>query len=229
MKETLVSQIPFVGPARSLTGWATEALRQAILNGHLKAGDRLDQDAIAAELEVSRTPLREAIAALEAEGLLESEPHRGVFVAKVSDTEIREIFAVRAVLEAEVARQVANSIPDDVLDQLEMMLREAQQAYDAGDHVAQFEADSCFHETLCEFCENRLLAEVLQGVNNRINLVRRFAQTRPGPHIDRFAQEHRAILGALQRRDGLQAAELMKKHLQRSEVRVQKLVDREED
>jgi DNA-binding GntR family transcriptional regulator len=223
--KTLTSEFSVSGRARSLAGWATEILRQAILDGYFEPGERLDQDAITEELGVSRTPLREAIAALESEGLLEAKPHRGVFVARISKRDIRDIFALRALLEAEVARQAASSIPDAVLDRLETALKGAQKAYDGGNHVAQFEADRYFHETLREFTENRLLKEVLDGLNNRISAVRRFAQTKPGPHIDQFAEEHLAVLQAIKKRDPEKAAALMRRHLEESGARVQELAE----
>jgi DNA-binding GntR family transcriptional regulator len=227
MSKTVFPQLRVSASTRRLADWATEILRQAILDGYFEPGERLDQNAIAEELQVSRTPLREAIAALESEGLLDSRPHRGVFVTEISRKDIREVFFLRALLEAEVAREAALSIPDTVLDALEATLKEAQKAYDDGDHIAQFEADRHFHETLREFTENRLLQEVLEGVNNRINAVRRFAQTKPGPHIDKFAREHLAILQSLRQRDPEGAAALMKQHLQNSGTRVEKLVQAE--
>ena len=227
MSTTLTSQSPVSAPARSLAAWTTDTLRHAILNGYFEPGERLDQDAIAEELGVSRTPIREAIAALESEGLLESQPHRGVFVTEISRRDVREVFALRALLEAEVARQATLSIPDAVLDSLETSLREAQKAYTAGNYVAQFDADRHFHETLREHAENHLLAEVLDGVNNRISAVRRFAQTKPGPHVDEFAMEHLAILEAMKQRDPERAAALMRRHLESSGARVEELVESE--
>ena len=212
-------------PARSLTSWTAEVLRQAIIDGQLRPGERLDQDGLAAELGVSRTPLREAIAALESEGLLESKTYRGVFVVEISKRDIREVFALRALLEAEVARQAASTIPVSVLEELETSLEEAQRAYEEGDQAAQFEADTNFHKTLWEFSDNALLKEVLEGLANRISAVRRFAQTRPGPHVREFAQEHFAILHALKDRDEDASYRLMKTHLERSAIRVVELSD----
>jgi len=200
-------------------------LRRAILDGYFEPGERLDQEAIAGELDVSRTPIREAIAALESEGLLESKPHRGVFVTKVSREDIREVFALRALLEAEVVCEATSTIPDSVLDELERMLKGAQKAYETGDQAAQFDADKHFHKTLREFTENSLLREVLDGVNNRVSAVRRFAQTKPGPHVDEFAREHLDILQALRQRDAERAAELMKLHLENSGLRVEELAE----
>jgi DNA-binding GntR family transcriptional regulator len=224
MSKTL-TQLSAGLPVRSLTSWTVEVLRQAIIEGNLRPGERLDQDALAAELGVSRTPLREAIAALESEGLLESKVYRGVFVTEVSKEDILEVFALRALLEVEVVRQAVLAIPTSVLDQLETALGEAQRAYEEGDQAAQFEADVYFHTTLREFSDNSLLKEVLGGLANRISAVRRFGQTRPGPHVNEFAQEHRAILQALKERDIDLSCDLMKAHLDSSADRVVRLLD----
>jgi DNA-binding GntR family transcriptional regulator len=100
MSKPLRSQFRVSAPTRSLSGWATEVLWQAILDGYFEPGERLDQGAIAQGTWCKPGPLREAVAALESEGLLESKPHRGVFVSEISVRDIREVFALRALLEA---------------------------------------------------------------------------------------------------------------------------------
>lgn len=225
MAETLIPRLSSSPPpVRSLTAWTTETLRRAIVDGYFEPGERLDQDALTEELQVSRTPVREAIAALEAEGLLESRPHRGVFVTEVTEKDIGEVYALRALLEAEVVRESAPSIPNSVLDKLEVALKEAQLAHRRGDSSAQFEVDNQFHTTLWGYTSNDLLREVLEGLSNRINAVRRFAQGRPGQHVEEFAEEHLVILEAIQQRNPQRAADLMKNHLQNSGRRVQELL-----
>jgi DNA-binding GntR family transcriptional regulator len=226
--ENLVLELSQPRPASSLTDWVAEAVREAILDGQLLPGQKLDQDALAEELQVSRTPVREATRKLESEGLLEVRTHYGVFVKKVSKKDIADVFGVRAVLEAEVARQATTLIPEQVLDRLETRLEEAQKAYETGNTDAQFEADVCFHQTLREFTRNDLLREVLDGLANRIQAVRRFAQTKPGSHVYEFSQEHFDILHAMRRRDPERAAQLMSEHLVKSSVRVQQLMDEED-
>lgn len=224
MVRGMARQFSVSSAARSLSAWTTDVLRQAITDGYLESGQRLDQDAIAEELQVSRTPLREAIAALESEGLLQSKPHRGVFVSEVTTKDIHEVYGLRALLEAEIARQAADSVPDAVLGELEASLQDAQKAYDDGDPLAQFQADRQFHETLRVFAKNDLLREVLEGVSNRISAVRRFAQMRPGPHVDEFAREHFDILEAVRQGDGDRAAALTKLHLENSARRLEELM-----
>jgi len=199
------------------------SLREAILNGYFEPGEKLDQDLIAEELGVSRTPVREALKRLESEGFVEVRPHYGAFIAEVSRQDIREIYEIRRLLESEVMRQVTPLISESVLDELESSIAETQAQFDAGDITKHFASDVYFHETIVNFVENKLLKEVLDGLTNRVSMVRRFAQSKPGPHLLESFREHRAILQAMRQRDPEQAAELMRHHLEESSLRVQEL------
>jgi DNA-binding GntR family transcriptional regulator len=208
-----ISEVSISRATRSLTEWTTEILRRAILDGYFEPGERLDQDAIAEELGVSLTPLRGAIAALESEGLFVRWPHRGVFLREVSEEELRESFALRALLEAELVLQATSSIPDSVLDELESMLEKADNAYDDGDHAAFFDADRHLHKTLAEFAGASLWSEVLELVKNRIAAVVLLAHADSSPYVGEFSREHFAILEAMRERDPKRAAALMRQHL----------------
>ncbi len=98
--------LPQVREGRVLADWGTASLREAIFNGYFEPGEKLDQDRIAEGLEISRTPVREAMRRLESEGFVEVRPHYGAFIAKVSRQGIRKVCEIRRVLEAEVVRQV---------------------------------------------------------------------------------------------------------------------------
>jgi DNA-binding GntR family transcriptional regulator len=215
--------LPLVKEGRVLADWVTASLREAILHGYFELGEKLDQDHIAEELEVSRTPVREAMRRLESEGFVEVRPHHGAFIAKVSRQDIREVYEIRRLLEAEVVRQVTPLIPDSMLDELDRSLTETKAQFEAGDSGKHFESDVYFHETLADFVENELFREVLDGLTNRVSIVRRFAQLQPGPHLVESFKEHRAILQAMRERDPEEAAELMELHLENSAVRIQEL------
>ena len=210
---------------RVLADWVTVSLREAILNGYFEPGEKLDQDLIAKELEVSRTPVREALKRLESEGFIKVRPHYGAFIAEVSRQDICEVYEIRTLLESEVIRQVTPLIPDSVLDELERSLTETQVQFDAGDSAKHFESDVYFHDTIASFVENKLLKEVLDGLTNRISVVRRFAQSNPGPHLTESFKEHRAIFEAIRRCDPEKAAELMRLHLEESSLRIQELAE----
>jgi DNA-binding GntR family transcriptional regulator len=212
-----------VKEGRVLADWVTASLREAILHGYFEPGEKLDQDRVAKELEVSRTPVREAMRRLESEGFVEVRPHHGAFIAMVTQQDICEVYEIRRLLEAEVVRQVTPLIPESVLDELDRSLTETEVQFEAGDITQHFESDVYFHETLVDFVENELLKEVLDGLTNRISIVRRFAQLQPGPHLVVSVKEHRAILQAMRERDPEEAAELMRVHLVNSAVRIQEL------
>jgi len=111
-----------------------------------------------------------------------------------------------------------------VLNELDRSLTETQAQIDAGDTTKHFESDIHFHGTILDFIENGLLKEVLDSLTNRISIVRRFALSKPGPHLVESMKEHRAILQAMRQRDSEQAAELMRVHLEGSSLRIQELV-----
>ena len=215
--------LPLVKEGRVLADWVTASLREAILHGYFEVGEKLDQDRIAEELEVSRTPVREAMRRLESEGFVEVRPHHGAFIAKVSQQEIHQVYEIRRLLEVEVVRQVTPLIPESVLDELDRSLTETEVQFESGDITQHFESDVYFHETLADLVENELLKEVLDGLANRITIARRFAQLQSGPHLVESFKEHRAIFEAIRQRDPEGAAELMRVHLVNSAVRIQEL------
>lgn len=217
--------LPKAAGGRVLAGWVTASLQEAILNGHFKPGEKLDQDLIAEELGVSRTPVREAVMRLEAEGFVEVRPRRGAFIATISRQDIHEICQIRGLLEAEAVRQVTLLIPESVLDEIEMSLTETRARFEAGDIAGHFESDVHFHDTIASLVENTLLREMLESLTNRIVRLRQFAQLQPGQHLAESFKEHYTILRAMRRRDPEAAAEAMRVHLEKSAFRLQEFVD----
>jgi len=216
--------LPQARSRRVLADWVTESLRLAILQGHFESGEKLDQDLIAEEFEVSRTPVREALRVLESEGFVEVRPHRGAFIAQVSRQDVREIYEVRKLLEAEIVRQATPLLPESVLDELERSLDRNQAQIDSGDMVGNIESDAYFHSTIGAFVENELIKEILDALNNRILRIRRLAQLQPGLHLVESLNEHRVILRAMRRRDAEAAAEATMIHLENSSLRMQQSV-----
>src|SRR5512137_1529626 len=104
---------------QTLEAFVADRLREAILRGDLKPSERLDENAIAAQLEVSRTPVRSALRMLAAESLVEVHPHRGAVVRELTADELEEIYLIRRVLEGNVARLAAPHIDDERLRAME--------------------------------------------------------------------------------------------------------------
>lgn len=217
--------LPQLRHGRVLADSVAASLREAIIDGYFQPGEKIDQDLVAEQLRVSRTPLREALKILEFEGFILVRPHYGASVAEISRQDIRDSYEVRAVLEAEICKQVAPSMPDSVLDRLKESLDEHRIQLESGDKVDQLQGDLYFHETISKFVENRLFVDTLAGISNLSLRVRSFADKQPGSHLFESLEEHQAILEALRQRDPEAAAEAMRTHLRNSATRIQAFVE----
>ena len=217
------SQIRLSDDGRSLVDRVTISLREAILKGSFRPGEKLDNDLISTTLGVSKTPIREAIKRLEVEGIIDNQAHRGSYVANLTRKGVREIFAVRSLLEQEVVRLITSTTLDTTLDRLEETLNEELARIEAGDASQHFEIDVDFHNTLLEAVDDKLLKEVLHSLRHRIAIVRRIANFQPGPHMVEPLIEHRAIIHAIRSRNAEQAVIAMGHHMEKSSVRIQNL------
>ena len=197
---------------RTAQQFVLEELRGAITSGALRPGAPIRQDALAARLGVSRTPLRAAIARLAQEGLVVNLPYRGASVRRFTVAEIDGLYEVRAALEALAARKAAARMSADGLATIAALLDEGQAALAAGDVEAYGQADARFHRALAEVAGNPTLTETLDGLRRRIHLFRDLANRQPGLR-ERTARERELILDALARRDGDGAAALLEQHI----------------
>jgi DNA-binding GntR family transcriptional regulator len=142
----------------------------------------------------------------------------------VTREDIANVYEVRLLLEPAAARQVTPVIPNSVLDELEEALAEAEASCDAGDTSKFSPNDIHFHNTILSLVQNELLNDILDGLHNRISIIRRYASLRPGSHMMESMQEHRDIIQAMRRRDSEQAAEAMRLHIENTISRVVDLV-----
>jgi DNA-binding GntR family transcriptional regulator len=214
--------IPFpeVPPQRVLTDWVAASIREAILCGHFEPGEKLDQDLIAQELDVSRTPIREALGRLESEGFVDVRPHRGAFVVMPSREDIRNTYEVLGILEAEVIRLATPAVPESLLDEMEKRLAEDQAKLDHRDNVLYSEIDvPRFPMSVFQFIDNALLREIMDGLNHRIEIIRRLMRSQEPLLVDSL-KEHRVILAAMRQRNAELAAELTRDHLKQSAHRI---------
>lgn len=145
----------------------TDRLREWILDGTLKPGDRIVEYVVARQLGVSRAPLREAIWMLARQGLVRLEAHHGAYVASLSARDIREIFAIRRALETEAARAVAQAAPPEAGPALRDMMKQMRAAAADRDMRRWSEVDHEFHRTLWRLSGSRHLEEVLGDLSAR--------------------------------------------------------------
>lgn len=189
-----------------------ERLRTRIFSHDLAPGSWIDEQALAQEYGISRTPLREALKVLAAEGLVVLKPRRGCYVAKVSDRDLDEVFPVMALLEGQVAFEAARRAASADFARLEALHAELETHAAAGDADRFFETNGRFHSALQEIAGNRYLAQLLDDARQVIKLTRRDSLRLEG-RIAQSLSEHREILAALRARDPDLAARRMHDHL----------------
>lgn len=159
------------GPAKYRDAY--RYLQERILRGQLHPGQRVTIDAVARELGMSPTPVREAVRQLEAEGLLVYRPHAGARVAGVDPQRYAELVSVRAVLEAWATALASERLPEATLRRLRQLNARMREAVRRGDLVVFDRLNRRFHRALYRPCGHRLLTELLEGLRARTDLVRR--------------------------------------------------------
>jgi len=197
---------------QTVTDLALVALREKILRGQYKEGQPLRQDALAAELGVSRIPVREALRQLEAEGLVTFSSHVGAVVSSLSLAEIEELFELRGLLESEVLRIAIPRLTSGDLDRADAILNAYEAAFERHD-VAQWGALNWrFHSTLLAAANRPLTLGVLGNLHNQSDRYMRMqlALTRGE---GRASGEHRAILEAVRRRRIDSACAQLREHI----------------
>lgn len=206
----------------SLHQQVAETLREQIFAGQLPPGSFLDEVALCERLKISRTPLREALKVLTAEGLLRHEPRRGCFVNEVSEQDLDEIFPVIALLEGRCAFEAARKASDaDIaaLDSLHERLKQHAQAQRINDYYA---TNFIIHEAIITLANNRWLAQAIADLRKIVKLARLQQLHAPG-RLAQSLSEHLAIYAALRARDCEGAEDAMRTHLTRQREALREL------
>jgi GntR family transcriptional regulator, rspAB operon transcriptional repressor len=194
---------------RSLRDETVDELRRLILSGDVAPGERLSELSISERLGVSRLPVREAFRRLEAEGLLESLPRRGVRVVELDGDELSIVREVRVALELIAVRQTIEKQDPEVLSALRGSLDRGRAASAAGDHEALSAINEEFHELLGTGAGSRFLADTLRSVRNQAHhLVGGVSAA-----VESSWDEHSAIIQATVDGDAELACMLMRRHL----------------
>lgn len=196
----------------SLAEQAVGLLRERIYNHALLPGQRLDEAALAEELGISRTPLREALKVLSAEGLVDLQPHKGCFVAELSLRDLEEIFPIMATLEGRVAHEVAAKRTAAQLKALDALHEKLERHAAAGDIDRYYETNYLFHDRMQECAGNRWLQIVIGDLRKLLKLSRHHSLRLDGRLAASLA-EHRALMQALHRQDADAAERVMRDHL----------------
>ncbi len=196
---------------QSLRERIVDRLRQAIIAGDLPPKTRLMEPELARRLGVSRTPLREAIRHLEAEGLLTTVPRVGTFVTEVSPRDVDDTYAIRGVLEGLAARQAAENPDPGKADRLRPIL--AELARKTADYRLYHEAAGRFHEVIFLLSGNQRLQAMYQSLTHQVARFRTLSLAVPQRPTVSF-REHRRIAEAILRGREAEAERLMRAHIE---------------
>lgn len=189
-----------------------ERLRQRIFSHELPPGTWVDEQALAEQYGISRTPLREALKVLASEGLVTLKPRRGCYVTEISERDLDEVFTIMALLEGECARSAAGRASAAELEELQDIHRDLERAAAAEDIDRFFEANQAFHHRVQALADNRWLLQVIEDLRKVIKLSRHHSLFSEG-RLEQSLAEHRDILDALLARDADAAEARMREHI----------------
>lgn len=199
-----------------LADTAYEELRDQILSGELPHGERLAEEEIADNLGISRTPVREALRRLTAEGLVEFAPNRGASVAKWGTADLEEIFDLRAVLESHATWRAATRIDASRIEELAQLCDEMEALFaNGGDRTSLedlAERNRHFHQAISEAAQSPRMSAMI-GSLTHVPIVMQTFTCYSGRALDRSLRHHREIVEALRARDAAWAGSVMRAHI----------------
>lgn len=199
-------------PRTVLRDGIKERIIERILDGTYAPGARVVESQIAQEFGTSQAPVREALRDLEALRFVESQPHRGARVRRVTTEELGQIYPVRAALEEVAGREAAARISDDVIGRLEVELDAMRRAADAEDVHEQLIHDARFHELIVEAAANQVLLDVWRSL--RVEARTLISVIKADSDLRMIAEMHRPLLEALRYRNPELAGKEMRAHIE---------------
>ncbi|MCB1495444.1 MAG: GntR family transcriptional regulator [Bauldia sp.] len=197
---------------RSLHDELVEGMRDMIIDGKLKPGEKISERVLTEHFGVSRTPLRECLKALAAEGLVQLVPNRGAVVARITEEEIDELFPILGALEALAGELACARLGDADLQRLRTLHGRMLDHFHYGEEGPYRRINRQFHQTLFDIAGNASLSEMYRQLLGRIHLVR-FLVDKRETDWQKAVDDHERIMDALDRRDGQRLAVILKQHL----------------
>ncbi len=197
---------------RPLHEAAADRLRDMIVEGELAPGERVREQALCDRLGVSRTPLREAMKMLAAEGLVTLQPNRGAMVSDPTPTDIADTFKVIGALEALAGELACERVKENDVAEIRVLHYQMALHQTRGELREYFRLNQRIHERLVELSGNRVLIEEHRQLGGRIRR-QRFVANRSGTRWEQAMREHEEMLDALAARDGRRLADILRLHL----------------
>ena len=186
-------------------------LREAILKGELKPGERLMELQLASRLGVSRTPIREAIRMLELEGLAVTMPRKGAEVAKMTEKDMEDVLKIRKALDELAVGLACDNMTEEELKQLYVALKNFEESIRSGDVKQIAQADVEFHDSIYQAADNPKLVTMLNNLRD-----------------PRLIEEHQGIYDGLKRKDKEAVVEIVSHHVENQEIVVKNIIQEQE-
>jgi DNA-binding GntR family transcriptional regulator len=211
-----VEEVQKIKRPETLLSLAYDKIKGLLVSGQLSFDEIYSANQFAEMLGVSRTPVREALLQLAAEGLLIPVQGRGFKIKGFSEKEIKDFFEARLMIETYVISRLVKGIGGEDVKALQTSLKQMARSAEKGDMYGFLEADKVFHMNLVHRYTNRLLESIMENIRNLISILGRKALSTSG-RIEEVLQEHRAIVEAVKEKDASKAAKAMSHHLNRTE------------
>ena len=197
---------------RALYEEVAELLRQRIFQRELEPGSWIDELKLAEEYGISRTPLREALKVLAAEGLVTMKVRRGAYVTEVSEKDLADVYHLLSLLESDAAAVVAQRAGPEQLEELDQLHQQLEGAL--GDRARFFSLNEQFHLRLLDLADNRWRTQMVADLRKVMKLNRHSSLAKSG-RLQESLREHRALMAALRSGNAEQARQRMQDHFQR--------------
>lgn len=188
-----------------------ETIRDAIMSGALKPGEKVAEPELAERFGISRTPIREAFRQLESEGYLTVIPRKGAVVTSFSQQDVEEFYAIKSILEGYAARRACEKLTDREMDRLETINAKLKLMAEEGDVSHFFKVHNDFHDLFIKAADNEKLTELINSLVSRFKRLRVASLSLPG-RMAISVQEHEKIIEAFRKRNGELAERLVRKN-----------------
>ena len=221
MTDATARTIPTIAQMRdnSLSGVVRHEIETLILSGELPAGSRVNENAVALRLGVSRGPVREACRALVELGLLDLIPNRGVFVRRMDRHDVEEVYDLRAGLTGLAGSLVTAHVTDAEINRLRALVAAMDESASAGDFRSFYPVNIEFHDVILQLTGNNRLIKSYRALIKEFQLFRTHGLVQPNA-LRESNEEHHAILDALERRDSTAAYDTSFRHVQHGKQRM---------
>lgn len=200
-------------------------LRERILKGDLKPGERLMEIHLADQLGVSRTPIREAIRMLELEGLVKMVPRKGAQVASISREDLQDVLEVRKALDALAVKLACERITEDEIADLKKAESDFEKTLKSSDNTLMAEADVAFHDVIHAASKNKRLKSMISNLAERIYRYRFEYIKQQSDGGRTLVEEHREIIRCIEERDIEAAVKAIESHIDNQEISIAKQLD----